>query len=105
MVANEEDITKVVTTYVDNMFKLFFIDLDTPTDFNQDISSWDVSNVTNMSYMFTVATIFNQDISFWDVSNVTSMSVMFAGTNFNQPIGNWEVSNVIYLRLQTCSPY
>ena len=31
MVANEEDITKVVTTYVDNMFKLFFIDLDTPT--------------------------------------------------------------------------
>ena len=97
MVANEEDITKVVTTYVDNMFKLFFIDLDTPTDFNQDISSWDVSNVTNMSYMFTVATIFNQDISFWDVSNVTSMSVMFAGTNFNQPIGNWEVSNVIYM--------
>ena len=33
------------------------------TNFNQDISSWDVSNVTGMYRMFKEATNFNQDIS------------------------------------------
>jgi surface protein len=42
-------------------------------NFNQDISSWDVSNVTNMNYMFASGSSFNQDISSWDVSNVTNM--------------------------------
>ena len=38
--------------------------------FNQDISKWDVSKVTNMSGMFLRATRFNQDIGSWDVSQV-----------------------------------
>ena len=42
--------------------------------FNQDISQWDVSNVTNMSGMFNGASVFNQDIGSWDVSNVTDMN-------------------------------
>ena len=63
--------------------------------FNQDISSWDVSNVTNMESLFCIANIFNQDISSWDVSNVTSMAYMFSGAEaFNQDIGDWDVSNV-----------
>lgn len=37
--------------------------------FNRDISSWDVSKVTNMVNMF-YSSIFNQDISSWDVSKV-----------------------------------
>ena len=45
--------------------------------FNQDISSWDVSNVTNMSYMFYWCNSFNQDISFWDISKVISIKCMF----------------------------
>ena len=58
--------------------------------FNQDISGWDVSNVTTMSGMFADAKLFNQDISGWDVSNVTTMSNMFKGaSSFNQPIGLW----------------
>jgi surface protein len=36
--------------------------------FNQDISSWDVSNVTDMRWIFWEASAFNQDISSWDVS-------------------------------------
>ena len=63
------------------------------SDINQDISSWDVSNVTDMSYMFG-GSKFNQPIGNWDVSNVTNMNAMFAASKFNQPIGNWDVSSV-----------
>ena len=41
------------------------------TAFNQNLSSWDVSSVTNMNSMFYGATAFNQDISSWIVDNVT----------------------------------
>ena len=55
--------------------------------FNGDISSWDVSNVTDMNAMFYSASAFNQDISSWDVSNVTTMEYMFVSASaFNQDI-------------------
>ena len=47
------------------------------TSFNGDLSSWDVSSVTNMTNMFSYATSFNGDISSWDVSSVTNMRVCF----------------------------
>ena len=57
-------------------------------NFNNDISHWDVSNIENMSAMFEVAVRFNQDISNWDVSNVNNMSHMFsAAQHFNQRLG------------------
>ncbi len=65
-------------------------------DFNDDIGNWDVSNVTNMEYMFYHASKFNKPIGNWDVSNVTNMDYMFAfAYKFNQAIGNWDVSHVI----------
>lgn len=69
------------------------------TNFNQNISAWDVSKVQNMTNMF-METTFNQDISQWRVGKVTSMQGMFANSNFNQAIdanaltGAWDVSNV-----------
>ena len=63
------------------------------SSFNQDISSWDVSNVTDMSGMFQ-ASPFNQDIGSWDVSKVTDMSWMLSYSSFNQDISSWDVSNV-----------
>ena len=42
-------------------------------DFNDDISKWDVSSVTNMYYMFSNSQ-FDGDISGWNVSSVTNMS-------------------------------
>ncbi|MDC0189465.1 BspA family leucine-rich repeat surface protein [Flavobacteriales bacterium] len=63
--------------------------------FNQDIGGWDVSIVTDMSYMFNNAETFNQDIGGWDVSNVTNMAMMFQNADsFNQDIGDWDVSQV-----------
>ena len=60
------------------------------------IGTWKVSNVSDMSELFT-GRDFNEDISSWDVSNVKTMRNMFLGcTNFNngeQPL-NWNVSNV-----------
>ena len=63
--------------------------------FNEPIGDWDVSNVTNMTRMFFRVESFNQPIGNWNVSNVTNMSRMFFRVeSFNQPIGNWNVSNV-----------
>ena len=45
--------------------------------FNQDLSSWNISNVTNMSFMFCWCKSFNQDISKWNVSNVRNNYCMF----------------------------
>ena len=90
------DVTQVNTGCIQDMSWLFSPPrFQAYTYFNQDISGWDVSNVTNMDGMFRYAINFNQDISGWDVSNVTSMYYMFfAAENFNQPLNDWDVSNV-----------
>jgi surface protein len=92
MVENEQDVTKLATTKVTDM-KLMFYENST---FNQPIGNWDVSNVTNMNFMFSNST-FNQPIGNWDVSNVTFMTSLFYNSTFNQPIGNWDVSNVTFM--------
>jgi len=104
MVENEEDVTKVCTTKVTNMSELF-----SDTLFNQDIGSWDVSHVTDMSGMFSANLLFtdpnpfNQDISHWDVSSVTDMSGMFFGALFNQDINSWNVSSITNMNLMFSS--
>ena len=78
-------------SHVTNMTYMF----SAATLFNQDINTWDVSNVTDMSNLFVGATAFNQDISSWDVSSVKNMEAMFAkSAAFNQNIGAWDVSSV-----------
>ncbi len=60
-----------------------------------NLNSWNVSQVTDMSYMFSFAIKFNQSLNSWDVSKVTNMNSMFIGTqNFNQPLDSWNVSQV-----------
>ncbi|WP_051155383.1 BspA family leucine-rich repeat surface protein, partial [Winogradskyella psychrotolerans] len=68
------------------------------TVFNGNIDSWNVENVTDMKFMFAGATVFNQNIGSWKVGNVTTMNTMFTNaTAFNQDIGNWNVANVIHM--------
>ncbi len=63
--------------------------------FNEYIGEWNVSNVRNMSEMFYNASMFNQNIGNWNTQNVENMSKMFANTReFNQYIGDWNVSQV-----------
>ncbi|MBV6645266.1 MAG: BspA family leucine-rich repeat surface protein, partial [Cyclobacteriaceae bacterium] len=63
--------------------------------FNAPIGSWDVSNVVNMQELFRGAFAFNQYINNWNVSSVTNMTQMFFFANgFNQPLNNWDVSSV-----------
>ena len=70
------------------------------SNFTSNLSSWDVSKVINMAYMFNGASNFNSNLSGWDVSKVTSMGNMFYGaTNFNQDLSAWDVSQVTDMTL------
>uniref|UniRef100_A0A7S1FY90 BspA family leucine-rich repeat surface protein n=2 Tax=Corethron hystrix TaxID=216773 RepID=A0A7S1FY90_9STRA len=86
-----EDISGWDVGEVVNMYQMF----DFAAEFNQDLSGWDVSKVTRMRKLFESATKFNQDLSEWDVSKVTSLAQMFnEGTDFNKNISEWDVSRV-----------
>ena len=86
----DNDLTRICTSRI-----TLLTNLNLGESFNQDISSWDVSNVTDMLEMFNGLRSFNQDIGSWDVSKVTNMYQMFAAADdFNQDIGSWDVSNV-----------
>ena len=73
------------------------------TSFNQPLNSWDVSKVTNMSNMFSGCTTFNQPLNNWDVSEVTNMYGMFSGcASFNQNLGMWKLKKCKELGLDNC---
>jgi surface protein len=89
----------------DNLFSIGYWDVSGVTDmsymftdaivFNQDLSGWNTSNVTDMSNMFYDASGFNRPLATWNTSKVTTMSGMFRGaTAFNQPLVSWDVSGV-----------
>ena len=49
--------------------------------FNSDISSWDVSSVSNMRGMFSYQHNFNQDLSSWRTCRVTDSSGIGTANN------------------------
>ena len=86
-----DDVSTCDVSHLTNLSEAFI----NQSNFNQDIGSWDVSNVTNMESMFYRATTFNQNIGSWDTSSVDLMNNMFfTATAFNQNIGSWDTSSV-----------
>ncbi|MBD3228067.1 MAG: BspA family leucine-rich repeat surface protein, partial [Candidatus Lokiarchaeota archaeon] len=62
------------------------------------MDDWNVSSVTDMSFMFYGATSFNQPIGSWDVSNVINMGwMLYDAKSFDHDIGNWNTSKVMYM--------
>lgn len=65
------------------------------SSFNGTIGNWDVGNVTNMSGMFFRASAFNQPLDNWDVSKVTDISGMFReASSFNQDLNRWDTNKL-----------
>lgn len=78
---NNYDLTNLNTSTITNFEGLFG-----NTDFNQDISNWDVSAGRNFGWMFSDNIHFDKDLSNWNVSNGYRFKGMFSNTekiNFN----------------------
>ena len=64
-------------------------------NFNQNLDNWNTSNVNDMSFLFSYCTLFNGQIDNWATENVTNMQGMFfLNENFNQNIGSWNTVSV-----------
>ncbi|MGB3464773.1 MAG: BspA family leucine-rich repeat surface protein [Cyclobacteriaceae bacterium] len=64
------------------------------SNFNADLSRWDVSQVTSLQGLFNSCTNFNGDISQWNVENVINMESVFIRSGFNGDVSEWNTSNV-----------
>lgn len=86
------------TSNIETMSSMFY-----GTQFNGDVSNWNVSSGRLFNNMFRNVVSFNQDISGWNMSSAQNLDRMLAGaTSFNQNLGGWDVRNVttMFLMLQ-----
>ena len=109
MIVENEDVSKVVTTFITNMDDLFGGgEIFEPFNSEQlDTLFSNADTLNNVVGRYTgeyeyAARNFDYDISGWDVSNVTSMVKMFAGmstvTGDRHDFTNWDVSNVTTMK-------
>ena len=89
-------------TSLQSMFSNAFV-------FDKDLSKWNVSNITNMRYMFYDAEAFTNDantnvnpgtsllgLNGWDVNKVINFDNMFSrAENFNVNISDWQINTTL----------
>lgn len=94
-VAFDQNLTSWNTSSVTNMYGTFAA----ATSFRGiGVENWDTSQVQYMHGMFYDAIEFNADLSRWDVSKVEDMSNMFNGARkFNSPLSLWNISSLSFL--------
>lgn len=68
------------------------------TRFNENLSSWDVSNVTQFNYCFERTSV-DQNFAAWDMTSATSVRRMFKSTtlstaNYDATLIGWAAQNV-----------
>lgn len=99
----EPDMSGIDLRNLTNLKKLFNKVFDVLSDnisgvkVNLDLSSWNVTNVTNLSMMFYECFQINSlDLSGWNVSNVKDMSIMFQDCRMLKELdlSDWDTSNV-----------
>ena len=82
---------------LDTAVDLWITDEESATVTYGNINYWDVSAITDFSWLFSdnqFSYTFNSDISNWDVSNGSSFYGMFRdASSFDQDIGEWDVDN------------
>ncbi|MDO4624507.1 MAG: BspA family leucine-rich repeat surface protein [Enterococcus hirae] len=88
-----EGLNQLGTSNVTNMREMFK-EMSNLTSL--DVSSFDTSKVTDMSYMFYRNGVTSLDVSGFDTSKVTVMSYMFLGMKniTNLDVNGWNTSNV-----------
>jgi hypothetical protein len=85
------DLSAIVTTFITD-FSYIFLNM---SDFNHDISNWDVRRVKDFTGMFEGATSFCQDLSHWNPRNARIMDRMFENAIcFTSDLSHWNVRQV-----------
>ena len=90
------DFNCIDTSEITDMSNLFGDIVNNINKINFDVSKWDVSNVTNMAFMFVGCESFEgKGLENWDVSNVEISSFMFLKCeNLNCDLSKWDVRNI-----------
>lgn len=91
-----DDLSQWNTSAITDMSNMF----SGASVFNGNITTWNTANVTDMSGIFSSALAFNGDISGWNTANVTTMQrAFYNASNFNSDISTWDVSTVTDMTL------
>ena len=91
------DLTSWDISSVTNMKSMF-----EGSHININVSNWDTSSVTSMRWCFYKSD-FNGDISQWNVGRVQDMNNAFAHSNFNGDISRWDTRNVHTMECMFCN--
>lgn len=63
--------------------------------FTENLSHWDMSQVTAMEDMFANSYLFNGECDGWDLRNCKSIDGMYRGAYaFNKPLNNWQTRGI-----------